>query len=62
MLGVVEGLSCREMAQVLDLPIGTVMSRMSRARQAMRERLEPESETRKTKRSAAFADRGAEAL
>jgi RNA polymerase sigma-70 factor, ECF subfamily len=40
MLGVVEGLSCREMADVLEIPIGTVMSRISRARLALREQLE----------------------
>ncbi len=40
MLGVVEGLTCREMADLLDIPIGTVMSRLSRARQAMRNQLE----------------------
>jgi RNA polymerase sigma-70 factor (ECF subfamily) len=39
LLGVVEGLTCGEMAEVLSLPIGTVMSRLSRARQAMRSRL-----------------------
>jgi RNA polymerase sigma-70 factor (ECF subfamily) len=39
LLAVVEGFTCREMAQILGLPIGTVMSRLSRGRQAMRERL-----------------------
>lgn len=40
LLGVIEGFTCREMAEILSLPIGTVMSRISRARQALRERLE----------------------
>jgi RNA polymerase sigma-70 factor, ECF subfamily len=39
LLGVVEGFTCREMAEILSLPIGTVMSRLSRGRQAMRDRL-----------------------
>jgi RNA polymerase sigma-70 factor, ECF subfamily len=41
LLAAVEGFTCREMAQILDLPIGTVMSRLSRGRQAMRDRLAP---------------------
>jgi RNA polymerase sigma-70 factor, ECF subfamily len=42
LLGVVEGFTCREMAEILALPIGTVMSRISRARQALRDRLSPD--------------------
>jgi RNA polymerase sigma-70 factor, ECF subfamily len=40
MLGVVEGFTCREISEMLKVPIGTVMSRMSRGRQAMRTQLE----------------------
>ena len=40
LLGIVEGLSCQEMAEALSIPIGTVMSRLSRARCMLRQRLE----------------------
>jgi RNA polymerase sigma-70 factor, ECF subfamily len=36
----VQGLSCRETAQVMGTPIGTVMSRLHRARAALRESLQ----------------------
>jgi RNA polymerase sigma-70 factor (ECF subfamily) len=40
MLGAVEGFTCREMSEMLHIPMGTVMSRLSRARQAMRSQLD----------------------
>ena len=41
LLAVVEGFTCREMADILSLPLGTVMSRLGRGRQALRDRLQP---------------------
>ena len=45
LLSDVEGLKYREIAEVLNVPVGTVMSRLSRGRQMLRDRLPAISST-----------------
>ena len=46
----IDGLSCEEIAKIMDCPIGTVRSRIFRAREAVAERLRPQLGTAKDRR------------
>jgi RNA polymerase sigma-70 factor (ECF subfamily) len=49
LLAVVEGFTCREIGEMLGVPLGTVMSRLGRARAAMKELTSPKQTEAGTK-------------
>jgi RNA polymerase sigma-70 factor, ECF subfamily len=57
-----EGLTYRELADVMDIPIGTVMSSLSRARQAVRGALTSQQELCLIPKNSQSREREAEAV
>ena len=52
LLVTVDGLSYKEAAQIAEVPVGTIMSRLARARIALQARLGTESEMRRSRGNA----------
>jgi RNA polymerase sigma-70 factor, ECF subfamily len=57
-----EGLSYRELSAAIGIPIGTVMSRLSRAREALREALDRELEPSRTSVGTHLREKEADAV